>query len=98
MLQLEAPGGGEGDRVARVRRLLAGMVAAEAVSAHPAGVTLAVPNAGTAVPELLRRLDGDGLHVAGLQMSQPSLDDVFLKYTGRHIREESADQPIILGW
>ena len=98
VLQLEAPGGGEGDRVARVRRLLAGMVAAEAVSAHPAGVTLAVPNAGTAVPELLRRLDGDGLHVAGLQMSQPSLDDVFLKYTGRHIREESADQPIILGW
>ena len=98
VLQLEAPGGGEGDRVARVRRLLAGMVAAEAVSAHPGGVTLAVPNAGTAVPELLRRLDGDGLHVAGLQMSQPSLDDVFLKYTGRHIREESADQPIILGW
>ena len=30
-------------------------------------------------------------------MSQPSLDDVFLKYTGRHIREEAADQPIILG-
>ena len=24
-----------------------------------------------------------GLHIAGLQMSQPSLDDVFLKYTGR---------------
>ena len=99
VLQLEPSGGGdEGDSVAQVRRLLAGMVAAEAVSAHPAGVTLAVPNAGTAVPELLRRLDGDGLHVAGLQMSQPSLDDVFLKYTGRHIREESADQPIILGW
>ena len=91
-------GGGAGDTVAEVRRLLEGMVAADAVGAHPAGVTLAVPNAGTAVPELLRRLDGNGLHVAGLQMSQPSLDDVFLKYTGRHIREESADQPIILGW
>ena len=31
-------------------------------------------------------------------MSQPSLDDVFMQYTGRHIREEAADQPIILGW
>ena len=38
------------------------------------------------------------MHVAGLSMSQPSLDDVFLQYTGRRIREESADQPIILGW
>jgi ABC-2 type transport system ATP-binding protein len=93
-----APSGGVGDRVAEVRRLLEGMVAADAVGAHPAGVILAVPNAGTAVPELLRRIDGNGLHVAGLQMSQPSLDDVFLKYTGRHIREEAADQPIILGW
>jgi hypothetical protein len=25
-------------------------------------------------------------------MSQPSLDTVFLKYTGRSIREEAADQ------
>ena len=98
VLQLEPTGAGGGDHVAEVRRVLAGMVAAETVSAHPAGVRLAVPNAGTAVPELLRRLDGDGVRVAGLQMSQPSLDDVFLKYTGRHIREESADQPIILGW
>ena len=39
-----------------------------------------------------------GCDIAGLQMSQPSLDDVFLKYTGRHIREEAADQPIILGF
>jgi ABC-2 type transport system ATP-binding protein len=70
----------------------------EAVADHPAGVSLSVSDAGRAIPELLRRLDGDGLRVMGLQMSQPSLDDVFMKYTGRHIREESANQPIILGW
>ena len=63
-----------------------------------AGIALAVPNASSALPELLRRLDGNGLAIAGLQMSQPSLDDVFMKYTGRRIREEGADQPIILGW
>jgi ABC-2 type transport system ATP-binding protein len=61
-------------------------------------VTLSVPDASAAVPALLRRLDGNGLDVAALQMSQPSLDDVFLKYTGRHIREEAADQPIIMGF
>jgi ABC-2 type transport system ATP-binding protein len=96
LLQLESP---DGDgQLAEVRRLLEGLVAADGVARHPAGIALAVPNASAAIPELLRRLDGNGLPIAGLQMSQPSLDDVFMKYTGRHIREEAADQPIILGW
>jgi len=90
--------GRAGDGIADVRHLLEGLVTAEAVTAHPAGVSLAVPNANAAVPELLRRLEGDGLRITGLQITQPSLDDVFMKYTGRRIREEAADQPISLGW
>ena len=62
------------------------------------GRQLSVPDAERAIPGLLRTLDGNGLDISGLQMSQPSLDDVFLKYTGRHIREEAADQPIIMGF
>jgi hypothetical protein len=56
----------------------------------PAGVSLAVTNAGTAIPDLMRSLDGNGLHVAGvqttglqttsLQTTRPSFDDVFTKY------------------
>jgi ABC-2 type transport system ATP-binding protein len=59
---------------------------------------LAVANASSAIPGLLRRLDGNGVHITSLQMRQPSLDDVFMKYTGRHIREEAADQPIVMSW
>lgn len=82
-----------------VRRLLDGLVAADAVTDHPSGVNLAVPNASAAVPEVLRRLDGNGIRIVGLSMMQPSLDDVFLRHTGRHIREEAADRSITpLGW
>ena len=91
------PAGGEG-LVARVRQQLGDLVAAEAVEPHPSGVSVAVPNASAAIPALLRRLDGDGIRIVSLQMRQPSLDDVFTKYTGRHIREEAADQPLVLGW
>jgi ABC-2 type transport system ATP-binding protein len=94
----DGDGAGEDARKAEFCRLLEGMVACEAVATHDGGVTLSVPDASAAIPALLRRLDGNGLDVAGLQMSQPSLDDVFLKYTGRHIREEAADQPIIMGF
>ncbi|MFO7530930.1 MAG: ATP-binding cassette domain-containing protein [Candidatus Limnocylindrales bacterium] len=82
-----------------VRSRLEGLVAGEAVTAHPAGVSLSVPNAGAAIPALLRRLEGNGIEVAGLHLSQPSLDDVFMKYTGRSIREEDADGYIMgMGW
>ena len=96
MLQLAATNGDLESQRASVRRLLAGMVDADAVSPHPEGVTLAIRNASSAVPGLLRRLDSEGVPIVGLQMSQPSLDTVFLKYTGRHIREEAADQPIAM--
>ncbi|MGZ4198950.1 MAG: ATP-binding cassette domain-containing protein [Thermoleophilia bacterium] len=100
VLQLESSDGdgAADDKVAAVCRLLDGMIPCDAVARHSAGVALAVPNASAAVPQLMRRIDGNGLRITGLQMSQPSLDDVFLKYTGRHIREEAADQPIVMGW
>jgi ABC-2 type transport system ATP-binding protein len=98
VLQLEATDGSLDRQRAEVRRSLDGTVEAGAITPHSTGVALAVPNASTAIPSLLRRLDGDGLRITGLQMSQPSLDDVFMKYTGRHIREEAADQPIVMGW
>jgi ABC-2 type transport system ATP-binding protein len=98
VLQLEGPEGNLERQRADLRRALEGMVEPGAITPHAGGVALAVPNASSAIPGLLRRLDGDGLRIAGLQMSQPSLDDVFMKYTGRHIREEAADQPIIIEW
>jgi ABC-2 type transport system ATP-binding protein len=98
ILQLEATDGDLDHKRAEVRRLLEGIVEAGAVTAHPGGVALRVPNASAAIPALLRRLDGNGLRITGLQMSQPSLEDVFMKYTGRRIREEAADQPLVMGW
>ena len=99
VLQLDgADGMAEDGRVAQIRQRLEGLVEADAVTPHAAGVSLMVPNASEAIPNLLRRLDGNGVQITGLQMSQPSLDDVFMKYTGRHIRAEAADEYIVLGW
>ena len=62
------------------------------------GVDVAIDDAEGTVPELLRRLDAGGVRVVGMSIEQPTLDDVFLHFTGRRIREEAADQPIALGW
>ena len=62
------------------------------------GISVTVSSARAAVPILLRRLDGAGIQVAGLTTREPTLDDVFLRYCGRRIRAEEADQPLAVGW
>ncbi len=42
------------------------------------------------MPDLLRSLDARNLEAQTVTLSRPSLDDVFLKYTGRSLREDVA--------
>ena len=42
-----------------------------------------------ALPKILQTLDSGGVGVKAATLSRPSLDDVFLKMTGRHFKEES---------
>lgn len=57
---------------------------------QPAEEELAVyvDNAKTAVPDIMRILSNNGIEVETLSISRPSLDDVFLKYTGKTIRHQ----------
>jgi ABC-2 type transport system ATP-binding protein len=82
----------------QVDRMLEGFSPMVRLEATPEGMAVYVRDAAAAIPELVRRLDGNGVRVAALTMTQPSLDDVFLQYTGKRIPQEEADQPIVLGW
>ena len=42
--------------------------------------------------EIVRALDAEGIRVQSLRLHQPTLDDVFLAKTGRHL-EGAADEP-----
>jgi ABC-2 type transport system ATP-binding protein len=44
------------------------------------------------MPDLLRSLDAKRLDVQSIMLSRPSLDDVFLKYTGRSLREDEREK------
>jgi ABC-2 type transport system ATP-binding protein len=49
-----------------------------------------VPNGGRAVPGILAALDEQRIPVASVTVSRPSLDDVYLHYTGREFRSDDA--------
>ncbi len=91
-LQLEADSPNELERQrSGIGRMLEGFEPVAEIKSSPAGVQLYVSDAAAAIPELVRRLDGDGIRIGALTMHQPSLDDVFMRYTGKTIREEQAN-------
>jgi ABC-2 type transport system ATP-binding protein len=53
-------------------------------------VRLYVDRGELAVPQLLRMLDAAGFAPTSITLHKPSLDDVFLRQTGRSLREEPA--------
>jgi ABC-2 type transport system ATP-binding protein len=53
-------------------------------------VRLYVDRGDEAIPHILRLLDGHGLAPQTMSLHRPSLDDVFLKKTGRSLRETAA--------
>ena len=53
-------------------------------------VRLYVDRGELALPQLLRVLDSAGLAPTSIALNKPSLDDVFLRQTGRSLRDEAA--------
>jgi ABC-2 type transport system ATP-binding protein len=51
-------------------------------------LTVYAENAGRLIPDIIRALDSLEIRLSSVTFSSPSLDDVFMKHTGRRIRTE----------
>jgi ABC-2 type transport system ATP-binding protein len=64
---------------------LAGLPGLERVMPEPEALALYVEDGAASIAEIVRLLDRDHIQVGGISVSRPSLDDVFLKATGRRL-------------
>jgi ABC-2 type transport system ATP-binding protein len=55
---------------------------------HDGDLRLYVDHGATAVPQVMRTLEGAQIPLESIEVHRPSLDDVFLAKTGRSLREE----------
>ncbi|HEX6702701.1 MAG TPA: ATP-binding cassette domain-containing protein [Gaiellaceae bacterium] len=78
---------GLAERAAGIVRTLAG---AEETSLDGRILRTRVPNGAQAIPGILSALEGGGIRVASVTTHRPSLDDVYLHYTGRAFADEDA--------
>jgi ABC-2 type transport system ATP-binding protein len=46
---------------------------------------------GKIMPDLLKTMDREGIGILSVRMKKPSLDDVFVHYTGRELRDAPAE-------
>ncbi|NPV69922.1 MAG: ATP-binding cassette domain-containing protein [Firmicutes bacterium] len=80
--------GGAGGGDADPSKVIAAFPGVESVK--PAGdgaLQLVARDGDRAIPELLGHLASQGMRVESVTLKRPSLDDVFLRYTGRELRD-----------
>src|SRR4051812_8746744 len=77
------------------RRAIGELPGLERVVAEPDQLALYVEDGAGSIAEIVRRLDREGAQVGAISVSRPTLDDVFLRATGRRLEgaEEDEAQP-----
>jgi ABC-2 type transport system ATP-binding protein len=60
------------------------------VKRHDGHVTINVENAGKRVADIVNLIEKNNIKIESIMIHEPSLEDVFLYYTGKTIREEEA--------
>jgi ABC-2 type transport system ATP-binding protein len=81
------PEEGGGERAAPVLRVEPYV---RELTAEDGQLRLYVDDGGAALPQLIRLLDQAGIGIRSISMSEPTLDDVFLRQTGRSLRDDRA--------
>jgi len=84
---------GNGGSLERAQEVLGGVSGIGDVVKGDGVVTVYAKNASALVPDIVRTFDSSGLRLSSINLSRPSLDDVFLKHTGHRIRAEELVRP-----
>jgi ABC-2 type transport system ATP-binding protein len=84
----------EADYNGAVSRALAGVSAVRDVTVDGRVLRARADDGGRAVPLVLQALETHGVGVASVRVARPSLDDVYLKYTGRTFDAAEAEAEV----
>jgi ABC-2 type transport system ATP-binding protein len=102
VVQVELPAGADADPAGLVRSVLAGLPEVRDVVIAGRNVSARSDDGAAAVPVVLGALQRAGIHAASVAVARPSLDDVYLRHTGRRYsesenpdRDESHDERVL---
>ncbi len=73
---------------AKAKELLKTMTGVTEIMDSEECLTVYAKNAGLLIADIVRALDSSDIRISSVTFSSPSLDDVFMKHTGKRIRAE----------
>jgi len=72
----------------RAREFLLWVEDVRSVTRSPRGLSVAISvDGGHALPRIIDRLRGVGIEIVSVNLKKPTMDDVFVHYTGRELRD-----------
>jgi ABC-2 type transport system ATP-binding protein len=84
----------EGADRAATEAALTGLTGLERVMVEPDGLALYVEDGAGQIAEIVRRLEREQIPTGPISVARPTLDDVFLKATGRRLEgEDTTERP-----
>jgi len=83
---------------AAARRALEGLKGVQEIQDTDSGVAVYAKDAPALIAAMVRALDESKVAIRELSLSHPSLDDVFVKHTGRKMRVEEVKPRRGMGW
>jgi daunorubicin resistance ABC transporter ATP-binding subunit len=94
IINLDFKGDEDSTRAQRERAtsVLSGSDYVTSVSNANGKLVVTAREGGRSLPRIIRALDEAGIYVDGMTLTSPTLDDVFLKYTGERIRGDGPVQ------
>jgi ABC-2 type transport system ATP-binding protein len=81
----------EGADVERTQAAIADLAGLERMVPEPDALALYVEDGAASIAEIVRRLDREQIRVGAISVARPSLDDVFLKATGRRLEGDEEE-------
>jgi ABC-2 type transport system ATP-binding protein len=73
----------------RAKEIVSSMTGVSEIVDSEECINVYAKNAGLLIADIVRALDSSDIRLTAVTFSQPSLDDVFMKHTGRRIRTEA---------
>ncbi len=89
---------GQGDPRALAIEALSTVTGIQEVQNVDGGIAVYAPDAPALVPQIVLALNSAHVEIAELTLSHPTLDDVFMKHTGRKMRAEEVTAPRRTPW
>jgi ABC-2 type transport system ATP-binding protein len=78
----------ETDDDERAREVLLGVEDVRSVTRSPRGLSVTISADGShCLPRIIDRVRGAGIGIVSVNLKKPTMDDVFVHYTGRELRD-----------